>query len=130
MSVVIQGMEMPKTCCQCDLKIYDPELRWDENGIEQIGAWICKRTREIIWNTQRGENCPLVTLPEGHGRLIDGDALQAKFDLMENALAEHGRPYSFAFKDGGEMCAEWWTVQDALAREPTIVPAEGGTDDG
>lgn len=73
--IVIHGMEMPKTCCQCDLKIYDPEKRWDENGIEQIGAWVCKRTREIIWNTQRGENCPLVPLPEGHGRLIDADAV-------------------------------------------------------
>lgn len=70
-----------------------------------------------------------VPIPEKHGRLIDADALQAKFELMENALAEHGRPYSFAFKDGGEMCAEWWTVQDALAREPTIIEAEGGEDD-
>ena len=67
MGIYIPNMEMPKTCCQCDLKIYDPEKRWNENGIEQIGAWVCKRTREIIWNTQRGENCPIFPLPEGHG---------------------------------------------------------------
>ena len=73
--ILIKGMEMPKTCCQCDIKIYDPEKRWDENGIEHIGAWICKRTREIIWNTQRGENCPLFSLPERHGRLIDANVL-------------------------------------------------------
>lgn len=71
--ILIRGMEMPKTCVQCDLKIYDPEMRWDENGIKQIGAWVCKRTREIIWNTQRGENCPLVPLPEGNSPWFDVD---------------------------------------------------------
>lgn len=105
--IVIRGMEMPKTCVQCDLKIYDPEIRWDENGIEQIGAWVCKRTREIIWNTQRGEGCPLVPLPEGHGRLGDLDALQEEFKK---------------YHDGKRLML----IDTAL----TIVPAEGGTDNG
>lgn len=105
--IVIHGMEMPKTCCQCDLKIYDPEMRWDENGIKQIGAWVCKRTREIIWNTQRGENCPIVPLPEGHGRLGDLDALQEEFKK---------------FHDGKRLML--------IDTAPTIVPSEGGKADG
>ena len=105
--ILIRGMEMPKTCVQCDLKIYDPEKRWDENGIEQIGAWVCKRTGEVIWNTQRGEDCPLVPLPEGHGRLGDLYALQDEFKK---------------FNDGKRSML--------IDVAPTIVPAEGGGEDG
>lgn len=100
--ILIRGMEMPKTCVQCDLKIYDPEKRWDENGIEQIGAWVCKRTGEVIWNTQRGEDCPLVPLPEGHGRLGDLDSLQEEFKKSH---------------DGKRLML--------IDTAPTIVPAEG-----
>ncbi len=110
--ILIRGMEMPK----------------DGHVIVRIYANgdVCEPTPcPGVW----GKVARVTPLPEGHGRLIDADALQAKFEMMENASAGHGRPYSFSFKDGGEMCAEWWTVQDALAREPTIVPAEGGTDD-
>ena len=113
--ILIRGMEMPKTCCQCDLKNYDPEIRWDENGIEQIGAWVCKRTREIIWNTQRGENCPLVPLPEGHGRLIDAEAY---VDYMQNRY------------DNNEITnGDWIDFRLSLKDQPTIVPAEGGTEE-
>lgn len=108
--ILIRGMEMPKEGNWKTVRIYP-------DGTCAVPYWSgdCK----VL-------DCTAIPLPEGHGRLIDADALQAKFELMENALAEHGRPYSFAFKDGGEMCAEWWTVQDALAREPTIIEAEGG----
>lgn len=107
MGIYIPNMDMPKTCVQCDLKIYDPEKRWNENGIEQIGAWVCKRTGEVIWNTQRGENCPLVPLPEGHGRLGDLDALQKEFKKSH----------------GGKILM-------LIDTAPTIVPAEGGKADG
>lgn len=120
--IVIRGMEMPIRCINCPFKTY-------YHGDNRC---LANRGKKIVWEigNDRGRDCPLAPLPEGHGRLIDADALQAKFELMENAFAEHGRPYSFAFKDGGEMCAEWWTVQDALAREPTIIEAEGGGEDG
>ena len=107
MGIYIPNMEMPKTCVQCDLKIYDNEMRWDENGIEQIGAWVCKRTREIIWNTQRGENCPLRPLPEKHGRLIDADGLQEEFKKSH---------------DGKRLML--------IDTASTVVPAEGGGEDG
>ena len=116
---MIQGMDMPKTCCQCDLKIYDPEKRWDENGIEHIGAWVCKRTREIIWNTQRGENCPLVPLPEGHGRLGDLETAEAIL---------HNKAFDLA-GTSAEYNALNWAVRQIKAL-PTIVPAEGGNADG
>ena len=107
--LIIRGMEMPKTCCQCDLKIYDNEIRWDENGIEQIVAWVCKRTREIIWNTQRGENCPLVPIPEGHGELIDK---AEAYDRIEE-------------QEGGNYI-DMDSVGKGLEECQIVVPAEGG----
>ncbi len=109
---LIRGMEMPETCCQCDLKIYDPEIRWDENGIEQIGAWVCKRTREIIWNTQRGERCPLLPLPEGHGRIVDAAEILEK---ANNSPWFDGDVSELGLLLGSEVT--------------TIVPAEGGNAD-
>lgn len=113
--ILIRGMSMPKYTTKAEF------------GIDADGNSLCMVYHE---NGTEPDIYDVIPLTEGHGRLIDADALQAKFELMENAFAEHGRPYSFAFKDGGEMCAEWWTVQDALAREPTIIEAEGGTDNG
>ena len=133
MSIMIQGMEMPKTCCQCDLKVYDPELRWEENGIEQIGAWVCKRTRKIIWNTQRGENCPLVSLPEGHGRLGDLDKLVANF----RESAEECKRLADAVESDPLTEVNNKVIYPAIIEAilrikaaPTIVPAEGGGEDG
>lgn len=123
MGIYIPNMEMPKTCCQCDLKIYDNEMRWDENSIEQIGAWVCKRTREIIWNTQRGENCPLVPLPEGHGRLGDLDKINASLEAMMEIEDNHNdAPYSWSHA--------YTEMQSILDDAPTIVPAEGDVNDG
>ena len=110
--ILIRGMEMPETCCECDLKIYDPKLRWDENGIEQIGAWVCKRTGEIIWNTRRGESCPFFPLPKGHGRLVDADAFCKQ-------IANSRRI-------GGIVAAG---IISYVEHAPTIVPAEGGADE-
>ena len=106
--IVIRGMEMPKTCVQCDLKTYDPEKIWNDNGVERIGVWVCKRTREIIWNTQRGEECPLVPLPEGHGRLIDADGLKTGLFVFD------------------EITRNYYINRKEIENAITIVPAEGG----
>lgn len=116
MSVLIKGMEMPKTCVQCDLKRYDQERIWTDNGTELLGAWVCKRTDEIIWNTQRGENCPLVPLPEKHGRLIDADA-----------------PVRVVWSDGtihSTTVSRLLCLHSLLDFQKTIIEAEGGGGDG
>ena len=61
MGVYIKGMEMPKCCFDCDL--YN-----DENNS-------CKAQKEympfaLFGRDYKGENCPLVEVPEPHGRLI------------------------------------------------------------
>ena len=57
MSILIKGMEMPRNCEECDVKV------------------VCKNYWKLI-RTQytRPSWCPLVPIPP-HGRMIDADAL-------------------------------------------------------
>lgn len=56
-----------------------------------------------------------VALPEKHGRLVDADALNDKLiKLADNWYTP-------------KVFASWLTYEE---NAPTIVPAEGGTDDG
>lgn len=61
MSVIVKGMEMPASCRSCDF--CDDEARF------------CKAAKEFIPMVGKPWFCPLVELPEKHGRLIDIDAL-------------------------------------------------------
>lgn len=107
--ILIRGMEMPKTCSDC------PCFVWDVNAVssspilsaQNNGTMVCAFTREEIWNPKRGDLCPLVPLPEGHGRLGDLDALQEEFKKSH---------------DGKRLML--------IDTAPTIVPAEGGGEDG
>ena len=99
--ILIRGMEMPKTCGDCPLSA----LRMD-----------CKLTGRDIshdWMKRKIPDwCPLVPLPEGHGRLIDADA-----------------PIRVASYDGTihETTPSRILCKHSLLDLPkTIVPAEGG----
>lgn len=61
-----------------------------------------------LYNRDTGEAFHLVPLPEGHGRLIDADALMSDFAKA-----------TWEFQDG-------YTFQRLLEHAPTIVPAGGG----
>lgn len=71
MSVLIKGMEMPKSCEKCPCKTADA-----------FGGLGCQATGYIPLrkvNQNRPDWCPLVPVPP-HGRLIDADALEAQCD--------------------------------------------------
>lgn len=61
-----------------------------------------------------------------HGRLIDADALLARFEKESSAADAHGRDFSTCFMRGLEPCAEWWAVERIVMDAPTIVAAEEG----
>ena len=76
MSVIIKGMEMSTECGECPLCQYYP----------MVGETRCRRTGEVLASgfgtiklSGRSEHCPLVELPEKHGRLIDADTLIAEW---------------------------------------------------
>ena len=64
MSVLIKGMEMPKSCSDCKLRM-------------AVGC-----CGNLPHNT-RMPNCPLVEIPP-HGRLIDADKLKEEFPHDED----------------------------------------------
>ena len=61
MSILIRGMEMPKTCSDCELYQY---------GFCMVTKKVCDKA----W-TQRQDDCPLIEVKSPHGRLIDADAM-------------------------------------------------------
>lgn len=61
MSVLIKGMKIPEDCFSCPLK---------EEGF-------CNITNAYAGGiNKRNSDCPLVELPEHHGRLIDADEMK------------------------------------------------------
>lgn len=107
--IVIHGMDVPKLCCECPLK----ESMYD------VGYICLPRKEPIKVNHHKGidDACPLLPLPEGHGRLIDADKLNYTMLYKENWMRG----------TGVEAPAIWKSDIDAA---DTIVPAEGGGEDG
>lgn len=66
MSILIKGMRMPENCSECPVALSGKYCR-----INKTNATI--RVLPI-----RPEHCPLVALPDHHGRLTDADALVAE----------------------------------------------------
>ena len=68
MSVIVKGMEMPKSCASCRMAVC----------FADTGRAKCYATLSYI-DPERGKrsyDCPLRPLPEKHGRLIDADAMK------------------------------------------------------
>ena len=67
MSVLIKGVELPKSCYECFL--CDDEC---------FGSYKCGLVKEWGSAESRASDCPIVEIPP-HGRLIDADALKPGF---------------------------------------------------
>ncbi len=121
MGVYIKGMEMPQGCffCICN-KHLDPDTD------------MCILTRDAFDSTfrvveHRRDDCPLVPVPEPHGRLVDLNALYEKFVRLENEAMQ-------ALKTTNAGSVNWikWSViltertgyKFDIADAPTIIPAE------
>lgn len=88
--ILIRGVEMPEYCYECPC----------HNG----ESGYCQAYKSgYLDSIERPAKCPLVPLPDGHGRLGDLDALQEEFKK---------------YHDGKRLML----IDTAL----TIVPAEGG----
>ena len=78
MSVLVRGMEMPKGCFFCPMRIkIDPDtIRClaTGNDFEETLAGTIER--------RNNGNCPLVEVKEPHGRLIDADFEEAHYTSM------------------------------------------------
>ena len=79
MSVLIKGMEMPRTCSDCEWSYYVGN-----------GRAMCKRVsmtdKTDIMTKRRADFCPLIEVHTPHGRLIDADELKTAFPACDNSM--------------------------------------------
>ena len=99
MSILIKGMEMPKSCCECMLAKLSPTGE----------TLICNYNLSTVPWDEKPFDCPLVPVPP-HGRLIDADELHKLF-------IKKGKEFKGI---GGAMLAAAWCIANA----PTIIPAQ------
>lgn len=98
MSVLIRGMEMPKSCIKCKLCVsykcvLTGEIRWSD---------------EFDYDSKRFEDCPLFPVPP-HGDLIDRDAERLNDEIFKLR----------AFKSR-------FDIKEMLDAATVVVPAEEG----
>lgn len=65
MSVLVKGMEMPDSCYHCKIA-------------ESCGHYIANYTN------RRHHDCPLIALPDKHGRLVDADAFKSDYGMKDD----------------------------------------------
>jgi len=95
--ILIRGMEAPQCCGECPFQA----SRWTGDFCS-AGQFML----DIDFDYRdKHPKCPLATLPEGHGRLIDANELELD-------LVRHNGAIGF----------------ELIGNAPTIVPAEGGAD--
>ena len=83
MSILIKGMKMPKDCNECPITFFSG------------GSKVCK------FGCLKNVDCPLISVPTPHGRIVDIDAV---LDGINNA-------------DDSLTCGE-------LIKQTTIIEAE------
>ena len=117
MSVLVKGVEMPKSCDVCDFVVeLDEGALGSHNycGFPGNGVYV----DDCI--AARHKNCPFELVPP-HGRLIDADAVKAEW--------EHGfyKKIVDALMDDAPTIIEAEPCND-LAKpnnDPTVIEAEG-----
>ena len=98
MSILIEGMEMPKNCGICCFK----------DGCEFS-----------VPLTERPSDCPLIEIPP-HGRLIDADALML-------VIQEYIDEYGWDVDEHGFHSEKWCAMKEtemAINDAPTVIPAD------
>ena len=129
MSILIKGMEMPKSC-------YDCELAFQDQDSEHNTHWLCGITHKTASMWERLPDCPLISISVPHGRLIDADALIAdlKRQCKEVFKTDAVSPDDFWITRNEAYNERLWTtwcesLYDYINTAPTVIPEEGEPDD-
>ena len=100
MSVLIREMKMPSECRKCFMMDYG--IMTGETYCKVNGKTLAESYRPIEFDG-RPDWCPLVELPEKHGRLIDADEI------------------CFSMTNGTDQDI----AEEAVREAPTVIEAEG-----
>ena len=99
MAVIVKGMEMPKDCRECMMQVYySSEKTW----CKPVDRLLSEDYKPIPFDG-KPDWCPLVELPEKHGRLIDADEI---YFSMTNSTDQD-------------------IAEEAIRETPTVIEAEG-----
>ena len=99
MSILIEGMEIPKDCIKCRFCLFT-------GGYWKCLVGLVDGSHADFGGTCRPSECPLVDVPEPHGRLIDASEAYDK-------IAE---------QEGGNY-VDMDAVGMGLDETPTVIPA-------
>ena len=111
MSVLIKGMKMPENCLNCPM---------------QFGGWCYVAPAEIdervaptvdeAWEQGKPDWCPLVEVPEKHGRLIDSEEFKNILTLGVVTAQMLGSEEN--------TCSDIQFMKEILDEVPTVIEAE------
>lgn len=117
MSILIRGAGLPKSChnCPCAVELFD----YYDNTHSCECNILQKDTTN--YSTERRKDCPLVEVPEHHGRLVDLDKLI--YDMGLDEARKYGnktaRDRSFSYST-----LMRYEIADALEDTPVIIDKE------
>lgn len=100
------NLEMPKDCPMCPFAHYDMFNTFCGCDITRGKRWAVKNDKDYAESSTRPDWCPLIEVPEPHGRLIDADAV---FDNLE--------------RTGWYNNADRDIAEDLVLDAPTVIPA-------
>ena len=103
MGIYIKGMQMPKNCHSCPMCL----MRFCQAGDRELSE------QETRPNAKRPEDCPLVPVPEPHGRLIDANALEQEAQKRLLLCEKYGNQFQKPYE-----------ILRAISETPTIIEAE------
>ena len=104
MGVYIKGMVMPDNCMKCILRVRDKNKSW----CLVSGKRLARPLLEIM-----PSGCPLIEVPEPHGRLID----ESKYFEIVNQ--QDTDPKYNSYSDINDI------LLDAFDKVPTAIEVEG-----
>ena len=103
------NLEMPNDCPMCPFAYYDEFNTFMGCDITRGKRWAVKNDKDYAESSTKPDWCPLIEVPEPHGRLGDLDKLNEEMRLLikENMFS----------RDDAKDLLE--TIADA----PTVIPA-------
>ena len=107
MAILIKSMKMPFTCLTCDF----------HKCAGGVGDFCSLTKRRQFRFKNRPKGCPLIEVPEPHGRLIDADALRDNSSVIE--IDSHDSVIEINSHDGTILAINVEIIDDA----PTVIPA-------
>lgn len=115
MSILIKGVKMPKSCYECSGFFNKADYHQcyydkDDRDLDELNVY-----------ATRPEWCPLVEVPEHHGRLVDLDKLIDDMGLDEARKYGNKTARDRSFSYGTLMRYE---IVDALEDTPVIIDKE------